>query len=79
MLEQFLAALTAGSRRETFASGFGCVLFEVMCGCFRLFVLVLGFFCWFLFFSFLFVLGGVGGLDLGFFVCFYVEYTLEHS
>lgn len=57
MLEQFLAALTAGSRRETFASGFGCVLFEVMCGCFRLFVLVLGFFCWFLFFSFLFVLG----------------------
>lgn len=53
MLEQFLAALTAGSRRETFASGFGCVLFEVMCGCFCLFVLVLGFFfvgfCFFLF------------------------------
>lgn len=79
MLEQFLAALTAGSRRETFASGFGCVLFEVMCGCFCLFVLVLGFFLLVFVFFFFVCSGGCWGLDLGFFVCFYVEYTLEHS
>lgn len=70
MLEQFLAALTAGSRRETFASGFGCVLFEVMCGCFCLFVLVLGFFfvgfCFFLFCLF----WGVLGVGFGLFCLF---------
>lgn len=72
MLEQFLAALTAGSRRETFASGFGCVLFEVMCGCFCLFGLVLGFFNfgWFFVFLFCFFLfGRLGGWIWGVF-CF---------
>lgn len=58
MLEQFLAALTAGSRRETFASGFGCVLFEVMCGCLGFLFVCFGF--WLVGFCFFWGGGGVG-------------------